>query len=434
MSAYELHGHESSTRRIGSIGARVGSETFLARVAIAAIALHVADDSFLQPQPGTSAGDHLTGGLLPIALLTVGAVLYPRLRAGARATLALAFGFLGLVFGIAEAGYYTVRVGPSGDDYTGLVSIGAGLVLVGIGAVTLCRSRRLDDRKLWRYPRRALLTVAALVVLWELGFPLALGYGTTHILRPIVPAANLGAAHEDVTFTTSDGLRLSGWYIPSRNGAAVIVFPGRNGPQQRARFLAEHGYGVLLFDRRGEGESEGDGNLFGWSGEKDILAAIAFLKTRPDVDPTRIAGMGLSVGGELMLQAAAGTDGLAAVISDGAGTRWFGEEMEEFHGPAKWLGLPLLAVKTASVAVFSNTAPPPKLTDVVPHIHQPLFLIWSIDGGVETMNPTYFRLAQGPKAIWGVPDVGHLGALEAHPREYERRVTGFLDRALAERP
>ena len=173
---------------------------------------------------------------------------------------------------------------------------------------------------------------------------------------------------------------------------------------------------MLLFDRRGEGESEGDGNMFGWGGDRDILAAIAFLKTRPDVDPTRIAGIGLSVGAELMLQTAAGTGDLAAVVSDGAGTRSFAEEMEEFHGRDKWLGLPLLAVKTASVAVFSNTAPPPKLTDLVPRIHQPLFLIWSIDGGVETMNPTYYRLARGPKTIWGVPGVGHLGGFDAHPR------------------
>jgi dienelactone hydrolase len=125
----------------------------------------------------------------------------------------------------------------------------------------------------------------------------------------------------------------------------VIAFPGRSGPQKPARFLARHGYGVLLFDRRGESESDGDGNLVGWGGDKDIPAAIEFLKSRPDVDPGRIAGIGLSVGGELMLQAAAETNDLAAVISDGAGTRSFAEELEELHGPSKWLALPMLAVK-----------------------------------------------------------------------------------------
>jgi uncharacterized protein len=143
--------------------------------------------------------------------------------------------------------------------------------------------------------------------------------------------------------------------------------------------------------------------------------------------------MGLSVGAELMLQTAAESDELAAVVSDGAGTRSFAEEMEEFHGTTKWLGVPLLAVKTASVAVFSNTAAPPKLTDVAPRIDEPVFFIYAPDGGVETMTPTYYRLAQGPKAIWGVPGVGHMGGSKARPKEYERRVVGFFDRALLSR-
>ena len=278
--------------------------------------------------------------------------------------------------------------------------------------------------------RRALIAVAGVVVAWELMMPIALGYGTTHIVRPVVPVANLGTAYENVSFTTSDGLELEGWYVPSKNGAAVIAFPGRKGPQKPARFLARHGYGVLLFDRRGEGASDGDGNLFGWGGDRDVLAAIDFLKSRPEVDPDRIGGIGQSVGAELMLQTAAETDELAAVVSDGAGTRWFAEEMEEFHGVDKWLGLPLLAVKTASVAVFSNTAPPPKLTDLVPRIEQPVFFIYAPDGGVESMNPTYYDLAQGPKTIWAVPGVRHMGGFDAHPKEYERRVVSFFDRAL----
>jgi uncharacterized protein len=404
--------------------------TVIAGLGIGVLALHVLDDSFMQPQPGTSAGDHLAGGLVPLALIALAVAFYPRVRAGARGTLAVAFGLLALIMGTAEAGYYTLKIGPSGDDYTGLLSIAAGLFLVGLGAWTLWTSRRLDDGRVRRYVRRALIAAAVVVVAWEVVFPIALGYGTTHIMRPVVPAAHLGVGHEDVTFKTNDGLELSGWYIPSRNGAAVIVYPGRSGPQKPARVLARHGYGVLLFDRRGESESDGDGNMFGWGGDKDIIAAVEYLKSRPDVDPERIGGMGLSVGAELMLQTAAETDDLAAVVSEGAGSRWFAEEMEEFHGVNKWLGIPLLAVKTASVAVFSNTAPPPKLSDLAPRIREPLFVIYAPDGGVESMSPTYLRLAAGPKTIWAIPGVGHMGGYDADPKEYERRVVAFFDRSL----
>ena len=148
----------------------------------------------------------------------------------------------------------------------------AAFLLLGVGAVTLWRSRRRDDALWWRYGRRLLLAVGTALALFVIAQPVALSYIVTHAGKAQVPAANLGAPHENVEFTTSDGLRLKGWYVPSRNGAAVIAFAGRRDTQLRARMLVRHGYGVLLFDRRGEGESEGDPNLFGWQGERDVHA------------------------------------------------------------------------------------------------------------------------------------------------------------------
>jgi uncharacterized protein len=117
----------------------------LARLAVAArreyglfllgiglIGVHVVDDNFLQPQPGTSAADHLVSGLVPLAVLVLMAAVYRRLRAGFRAVIALTAGFLALIGGAGEAGYYTVKVGASGDDYSGLLMIPAGLLLVAL--------------------------------------------------------------------------------------------------------------------------------------------------------------------------------------------------------------------------------------------------------------------------------------------------------------
>ena len=205
-------------------------------------------------------------------------------------------------------------------------------MLLGLGFVGLWTSRRQTPNRPWRYGRRVLLTLAGLATAYTVFLPIGVAYMATHVARAEVPPPNLGAAYEDVTLHTSDDLTLRGWYVPSRNGAAVIAFPGRKGTQEQTRMLVEHGYGVLLFDRRGEGVSEGDGNMFGWNGERDIFAALDYLEQRPDVDPGRIGGVGLSVGGELMLQAAAEDDRLAAVVSEGAGTRSFAEEMEEYDG------------------------------------------------------------------------------------------------------
>ena len=132
--------------------ARLGTESGLARLALAVVALHVADDNFLQPQPGASAADHLASGLVPLAVLALAAWGYPRVRAGLRATLALLLGGFGVVTGI-EAVYYTAKGKISGDDFTGLAAIAAGVLLVGIGIVVLWRTRRRDDSRPRRYLR-----------------------------------------------------------------------------------------------------------------------------------------------------------------------------------------------------------------------------------------------------------------------------------------
>ena len=422
--------------RLAPRPARTGGrtrETLLFWIATALIALHVVDDNYLQPQPGTAAGDHLVSGLVPLALLGLAAWAYPRLRGGRRGALALVLGVLGIAAGI-EGFHYAREVGPSGDDFTGLAAIPAGLLLLGLGAVTLWRTRRTDGPLWRRSARRVLLGAVGALLVAPLVVAAAIGYGTTHVGRAVVPPDRLGVAHEDVKFTTRDGLELEGGYIPSKNGAAVIAFPSRNGPQRPARMLATHGYGVLLFARRGEGRSEGEPNSWGWGGDADVKAAIDYLQRRPDVDPERIGGIGLSVGGEMMIETAAETDELAAGVSEGAAARTFSEDMDhEDEGPvAKYtLGAAMSAVKTAAVAISANQAPPVNLKDLAARVDEPLLLIAAPNSpNGEKLNRGYHEAAGDNSTLWEIPESGHVGGLEARPEEYERRVVGFFDEAL----
>jgi len=329
------------------------------------VVLHILDDAFFQPEPGTSAGDHLTA-LVPVAVAVAAILAYPRLRAGARASIALVFGVLALTGGgiaVAEG----MGVGLSGHDYSGLLLIPAGIALIVLGAVTAWRSRKTTGSRTRRYFRRGLIGVAALVVAVEVIFPVALALGLTHRPRKEVTAANFGRPYEEVSLRTSDGLDLSGWYVPSQNGAAVIAFPGRLGPRDEARMLVRHGYGVLMLDMRGQGESEGDPNVLGWDSPKDLAAAIDFLESRPDVEDGRIGGIGFSVGGEQMIQAAAENRALRAVVSEGAGERSIREGMLQ-EGLGKWLMLPANAATAFAMTIFSGDAPPPSLKDLKPEV------------------------------------------------------------------
>ena len=419
---------ESRRAAATSVAAALLTETGLARIAFAVGAVHVVDDNFLQPQPGTSAGDHLVGGLIQTGLFVLFAWAYPRLRAGARATLALGVGLFMIVMGASEAGYYMRERGLSGDDYTGILMIPAGLLLIGIGFVMLWRTRK-GGSLVWRYARRVLIALGLLLGAYFVIYPLGESYAITHAARAYVPEPQLGTAFEKVSFTTPDGLRLEGWYVPSKNGAAVISFPGRRGPQKPAKLLARHGYGVLLFDRRGEGESEGDPNLLGWEGTRDIEGAIAFLKARLEVDDERIGGLGLSVGGEMMLQEAAENDELKAVVSEGAGVR-SAREAVHMDGAEKVMGSWAFGLVTVGSAVWTSNLPPRSLIDLSGKIIQPALFIHATPGqGGETLTKRYYEAAKGPKEYWAAPG-GHTGAIDAAPEEYERRVVGFLDRSL----
>ena len=396
------------------------------RGATAVIGLHACVDAFVVPEPGTGARDHLGRGLVTLGLLALSAAAYPSLRQGGRAALAGVFGVLAAVGGglaIAD----TRAGGVRGEDWSGFALVGVGPVLVALALTLLWRSRKAGRL---RWLRRGGLVVGATVGAYWLVAPIAVALVATHRPRADVQPAALGRPYERVVITTRDGLKLAAWYVRSRNGAAVVSYPTRQGKLPQARMLTRHGYGVLLLDARGYDGSQGDPNAFGWDGAKDVDAGVAWLRRQPDVRQGRIGGIGFSVGGEVMLQAAANNPALRAVVSEGAGSRSFREEL--LYGSRGWSSLPEALVQTGALAVLAWQPPPPSLRDVVAAVApRKVFLIYAgRGGGGEDLNPSYAAAARAPVLLWRVPEARHVGALQARPREYEQRVVAFFDRAL----
>jgi uncharacterized protein len=420
----------AAPRRAGRAGRL---ETIVVSTALGLLTAHVVDDAFLQPEPGTRAVDHLTGGL-GLALVLGGLAvahrfLRPGLRAGLAALVAIGAGGIGAE-AVAAWGSSTL----ADDDFTGLVALLAAPLLAGAAAVVLWRSRR--RRRWWvSLLRRAVIGVMAVFVAFVVALPIAISYTATHIRWRAEQPPPLGVTAEDLTIRTDDGLDLAARYVPSRNGAAILVLPGRAGPASHARMLASHGYGVLMLDHRGSGASPGEANILGWNRLPDVRAGLDFLRSRPEVDPARIGGLGLSVGGETLLEAAAGTEDLSAVVSEGAGIRSYREER---HLPFGYqiLGWPSWIVSTASTAWFAGEAPPPDLVDLAARIGpRPVLLIHAEVGtGGEELNPYYERAIGSSATRWEIPGDDHIGGIRVAPAEYERRVVGFFDEALPGRP
>ena len=184
------------------------------------------------------------------------------------------------------------------------------------------------------------------------------------------------ADYREVAFDASDGVHLSGWYRPTRNGATLLVIHGgggnRTGAVAHAKLLVRHGYGVLLYDARGRGRSEGQQNAFGWGWTKDIAGAIAFLKRRPEVDPARIGGLGLSTGADALIQAAGQGADLHAVVADGAAAESF-EDWRRLQGITALT--PMFAAEFATVRITSGAKSGPPMEDMIKRISRPLLLV-----------------------------------------------------------
>lgn len=277
------------------------------------------------------------------------------------------------------------------------------------------------------------LLVGLLLLVW-VAFPILHANGVAHPGRAPVccmTPADLDLPYENASFTTSDGLTLRGWYIPSQNSAAVIITHGiggnRLGHLDQAAALARHGFGVLLFDLRAHGESEGDTTTFGG---QDVLAAAAYLRDRDEVAADRIGALGLSLGGMVVIQATVSTDDIKAVVAEGPGPAAF-QDMPPPEQLKDWLWVPFDWVWFKTLERQGVLAPL-STTDAIAEIApRPVLLISCTESRYEQRAlRNYYAAAGEPKILWEIPEAGHASGWIARPEEYEGRMVIFFEQAL----
>jgi pimeloyl-ACP methyl ester carboxylesterase len=192
--------------------------------------------------------------------------------------------------------------------------------------------------------------------------------------------------------------------------------------------LARHGYGVLALDLPGNGESEGHSNGLGDNAQPAVTAGLDWLSRRRDVDPDRIAGFGLSLGAEVLIEAAAHDTRMKALVADGATRPQDGQAV----GDESALDRLPIAITMQAVRAVSGMRTSPSLKEIIGRIApRPVLLVAS--SGFENeiaANRVYQRRGGSNVSLWELQNTPHTGGLRTHPAEYERRVSAFLDRAL----
>lgn len=244
-----------------------------------------------------------------------------------------------------------------------------------------------------------------------------------------------GIKFETVKFPSTDGTELTGMFLFASSAPAkgtVVHFHG-NAENMTSHFgysawLTQHGYNVFAFDYRGYGASQGKPSQSGVV--QDGIAALAYVRRRPDVDPWRVAVFGQSLGGAVAaasvglspagaaqaLVIESSFDSYKRIAQDALSRSWL-------TWPLQWLARFLISDRHRPTRYAERLAGVP---------------IVVVHGDEDRIVPLYLggRLFDGlaePKQFWLVPGGRHCEAFTRFGRDFRPRLDGFLSAAFKRR-
>jgi fermentation-respiration switch protein FrsA (DUF1100 family) len=240
------------------------------------------------------------------------------------------------------------------------------------------------------------------------------------------------------THSREENSSVHGWLLRgARNGGVVLLVhsirSNRVEMLSRAKFLNEQGYSVLLIDLQAHGETPGDRITFGLRESEDVEAAVAYL--RNTFPGERIAAIGVSLGA-------------AAIVLAKNPLRLDAVILESLHPTIKeavenrlklHLGQigPVFSPLLLSQLSFRLNVSPDELNPIsrIGDLNAPLLLISGTDDRHTTVAEAerLFDAARQPKEIWIVPGGGHFNMHAYAGKEYESRISDFLEWYLRKR-
>ena len=258
-------------------------------------------------------------------------------------------------------------------------------------------------------------------------------YRLTGPQRRPVPSLppDLPADTRAVTFPAGDQVALRGWFVPCPGAATAVILLHGHGSTRlqmvaRAKLFHAHGYAVLLYDARGHGQSDGTLTSAGWYETRDLLGALAFLRTQG----FRSFGLlGASQGGATVALAA---DRLAdvrwAVLESTYPTLRHALDYRFrriFHLPLSFAGALFVPFAERRLGLDLAAIAPVR---TIAQLRCPVLIV---SGDRDESTPVsdtqlLFAAAPAPKTLWLVPGAGHRDLYGAAPAEYERRLLAFL--------
>jgi uncharacterized protein len=253
--------------------------------------------------------------------------------------------------------------------------------------------------------------------------------------RAFIGEAPSGVAAENVEFQSRSRANIKGWFIRGQTGAGAVILMHGNRANRlsmlgRARFLADAGFSVLLFDFQAHGESSGDQITFGYLESKDAQAAVDFVRAKAPGE--RIGVIGVSLGGAAALLASPPLEVNAMVLEEVYSTldQAATNRLTSRLGGWSRILTPLLTWQFGIRSGVSADALQP--IKRVGGIAVPKLFVAGAEDRHTTLEESQrmFAAAAGPKELWIVAGAGHIDLHGVQKEEYERRVLSFFSTHL----
>jgi len=268
------------------------------------------------------------------------------------------------------------------------------------------------------------LSLLILIPLWGSGCANGIFYQPSKRMAPTPDTR--GHRFESVAFQASDGVALTGWWLPATSTpkGTVIHFHGNaqnmSSHIQYAEWLPAAGYNLFVFDYRGYGESLGVPTRRGLI--RDGMAALETVRGRPDVNPDDLFVWGQSLGGTVALQSMMRSEiPIRAAIIDStfiSHGKIVSDKMKQFP----WFLQPLRLLRPLLVTSSYDAIDAVKKLPDLP--------IYFIHGAKDNVIPfahsqRLHELAPTSK-LWIIPKAGHCDAVLRFPEKVRPSLLEFL--------
>ncbi len=231
-------------------------------------------------------------------------------------------------------------------------------------------------------------------------------------------ASRYGLTPEDVIFHAEDGVALHGWFFPTANARATLLWFHGNAGNISHRLdniqrLQSLKINIFIFDYRGYGKSEGKANEQGIY--LDSQSAYNYLTQTRKIDPRQLILFGRSLGGVCAIETAR-THPSAGLIVESTFTS--AKDMAKEIFPFFPIGWALRSKLNAEENIAQSTVPK-------------LFFHGSEDEIVPfQLGEKLYSKAKGPKDFYSIEGAGHNDTYIVGGKAYIDRLDSFINSVL----